>query len=111
MELRVVTSPSVFKGVGPVVIKHIFTLGMSFEIHRHCTNQFMIVILQQQMLGEPSGLSRAGATFLEGMKESIREKRVGGTGTSIPLPLIHFRQARDGSGSKSVTGSGITLRN
>jgi hypothetical protein len=63
LELRIVAAAAARVGVGPAVVEDIFAERVGFQIAGHAASELTLIVLEQEMLRQPTGLGR-GRTAL-----------------------------------------------
>src|SRR3546814_14047700 len=63
LELRIILPAGPLEGICPAVVEDVFALAVAFQIAGYGAEQRAMLILQEQMMAEPSGFGdgRAGA--------------------------------------------------
>ena len=92
--------------MGPAVVKHILALGMPFEIKRHRRQKTARVILDHDVLRQPSGLRGDRAGDFQRMQEVIGQKRIVAAGASVPGVAGYLVQTLDQFNARAAAAIG-----
>ncbi len=76
LQLGVIAAAGAEIGVGPAMIEHILPIGVRFQVAGHAGGEPPVLILHEEMLGQPAGLASGGAAVLQRPQKGVSDEWV-----------------------------------